>query len=330
MDLSSRTQLNNARLVDEAVPSEAPVRPNVIMNLLVSLLAGIFGGMALALLRSYVDDAVSRPADVEAFLEIPYLGLVPSIPRTAEGASDDLYTHREPDSIPAEAIRSIRAMLELGETTHLKRMLIASSVASEGKTSTCMRMSIAFAQQGERVLLIDADHRRARIHKIFGRTRDVGLLSCLKGLVASEEAICTTEVPNLDVMPAGPRSDEANRLLTTQAMTELFDELSDRYDRIIVDTPPASTLSEAVHLSRMVDGVMLVIRAGEVSRGVVQHTVRRFKQVDANLVGAILNDVDLRKMKAASAYYYGYDGYGYGYGGYVERDDETDEERAAK
>ena len=219
-------------------------------------------------------------------------------------------------------------MLELGGAGEVRKLLVTSSMASEGKTSTSIRLGIAFAQQGLKVLLIDADHRRARIHKAFGMPREVGLVSCLKGLVSGDEAVLATEVPNLYVMPAGPKSEEANRLLTTEAMQELIDEMAERFDRVIVDTPPAATLSEAVHLSRMVDGVLVVIRSGQVARGLAQHTVRRFKQVNANIVGAILNDVDINKMKAASSYYYGYDSYGYAYG-YAEETEDV-EERAAK
>ncbi|MBW1880310.1 MAG: CpsD/CapB family tyrosine-protein kinase, partial [Deltaproteobacteria bacterium] len=213
----------------------------------------------------------------------------------------------------------------------LKRLLITSAVAAEGKTGTCIRIGIAFAQQGKRVCLVDGDHRRARMHKVFPNEHEIGLLDLLQGEGSLEEAIGATTVPQLDLLPLGHRTEEANKLLTSAAMEQLLEELAERYDRVIIDSPPAAALSEAVSLSKMVDGVVIVARAGQVSRSVARHTLDRFAHVDANLVGIVLNDVPTSKLSTGAYYYYDY--YGSKYYQSIEEDqdpDRDDRDAAAK
>ncbi|MBW2253272.1 MAG: polysaccharide biosynthesis tyrosine autokinase [Deltaproteobacteria bacterium] len=332
LDLSSRTQLNNARVVDTAETPVRPVKPRVALNLILALLAGLGGGAMLAVVRSYMDETISKPADVQTFLKAPYLGLIPQVPRQPDKPVDDLYTHQHPESMIAEAIRGLRTMLDLGtQGVKLKRLLITSAVAAEGKTGTCIRIGIAFAQQGKRVCLVDGDHRRARMHKVFPNEHEIGLLDLLQGEGSLEEAIGATTVPQLDLLPLGHRTEEANKLLTSAAMEQLLEELAERYDRVIIDSPPAAALSEAVSLSKMVDGVVIVARAGQVSRSVARHTLDRFAHVDANLVGIVLNDVPTSKLSTGAYYYYDY--YGSKYYQSIEEDqdpDRDDRDAAAK
>jgi len=331
LDLSSRTQLNNARVVDLAETPLRPVKPRVMLNLVLALLAGLGGGAAMALLRSYLDETISKPADVQAFLKAPYLGLIPQVPGQPGKPVDDLYTHRHPESMIAEAVRGLRTMLDLGPRgVTLKRILVTSAVAAEGKTGTCIRIGIAFAQQGKRVCLVDGDHRRARMHKVFPAEETMGLLDLLHGEGSLEQVIRPTMVPQLDLLPLGHRTEEANKLLTSAAMTQLLEELAERYDRIIIDSPPAAALSEAVSLSKMVDGVVIVARAGRVSRNVARHTLTRFAHVDANLVGIVLNDVPTRKLSAGAYYYYDYYGSSYYRSDKDEKEPEGDRDAAAK
>ncbi|MFT6817931.1 MAG: succinoglycan biosynthesis transport protein ExoP [Myxococcota bacterium] len=316
--LSSRTQLNNALLREPARVPERPSSPNLFLNLFVGLFVGAGAGFGLAFLRHSVDDTINNPEDVANFLDAPFLGMVPRVD-VPEGASADLITYTAPRSLAAESVRGIRALLEMNPSgTPVKRLLVTSAVASEGKTSMCVRIGIAYAQFGRRVLVIDADHHRPRVHKVFQKNNTRGVLDIMRGESSIEGTIETTEVPDMDFMPLGTRGQDAAKLFASDAFAGLADELQGRYDLVIVDTPPSATLSEAIQLSPLADGVVFVVRAGKVSRRVVRHTIDRFKKVNARILGVVLNDVE---PIATGAYGYLY-GYKYGYGPYGAPEDE--------
>jgi capsular exopolysaccharide synthesis family protein len=318
--LSSRTQLNNALLREPARVPTGPVSPNLFLNLLVGLFVGVGAGFGLAFLRYSIDDTITSPDDVGNFLDVPFLGMVPKVQAPA-GTNPDLITYHEPRSLAAESVRGLRALLEMNPGGRkVQRLLVTSAVASEGKTSMCVRLGIAYAQFGRRVLLIDADHHRPRVHKVFHMANDRGVLDIMRGECSISAAINPTEIPDMDLLSLGKRGPDAARLFASDAFGSLADELQERYDLVIIDTPPSATLSEAIQLSPLADGVVFVVRAGKVSRRVVRHTIDRFKKVNARILGAVLNDVE---PMATGAYGYLY-GYKYGYGPYGAPEDEDD------
>jgi capsular exopolysaccharide synthesis family protein len=326
--LTSRTQLNNVDIVDRALAPANAYKPNIPMSLVVAFIVGLVGGVGLALLREFLDDTISSQLDVAAYLKVPFLGLVPRLPEGVSGQEADLFTHFNPRSSIAEAVRGLRAMIEMNPSGPApRRILVTSSVAREGKTSTTLRLGVSFAQMGKRVVLIDADLRRPRVHKVLGADNSVGLSSFLVGAADAEDIAIPTPVPNLYAICAGPSSDQPAELLGSPKMHELLDLLEKRFDIILLDTPPSVALSDAVTLSRHVDGVLLVVKEQSVSRAVVKQTLDMMKAVDANILGVVLNNVDLQRGGSKYKYYYAYRDY---YSNYDDQGPSGDSEKAAK
>lgn len=312
LDLQSRTQLNNVRIIDPARPTGRPVEPNVPLNLAVALLGGFVGGIGLGLLREYLDDTISSPLDVQTFLRVPFLGMIPKMTESSRGELA-LFTHENPRSNIAEALRAIRTVIDLdprGEAP--RRLLVTSGAQGEGKTSTIVWLGVAFANLGKRVLMIDGDLRRPRLHKIFGLDKDVGLASVLAGLPI-EQAVRETSVPNLWLLPSGRGGERPNELLASAAVPELLDRLDEMFDFVLIDSPPTVLLSDARILSRYTDGVVVLVREHTTSRMLVREAVGGLEQVGARVLGVIVNAVDLSQRRTSYKYHYGY-GYGYGYG----------------
>ncbi len=313
--LTARTQLNNVDIVDRAVVPTSPYKPKIPMAMGVALLIGLFGGVGLALLREYVDDTITSPLDVTAHLRVPFLGLVPRLPDGVSPAEADLFTHFNPRSSIAEAVRGLRAMIEMNPAgPSPRRILVTSSIAREGKTSTTMRIAVSFAQMGRRVVVIDADLRRPRIHKIFGADNAVGLSSYLVGTADVDDLPNATEVPGLFCIWSGAATDHPAELMASERMESLLSKLEEVFDIILIDTPPSVALSDAVTLSHRVDGTLLVVKEQTVSRSVVKQTVDTLLRVEANVIGVILNNVDLQRSGTRYKYYYAYRDYYSTYG----------------
>ncbi len=312
--LTSRTQLNNVYIIDAAIAPIQHIRPNIPVSLGVAVFIGLVGGCALALMREYVDDTITSHIDVTRHLEVPFLGLVPALPDGVTGRQADLFTHLQPRSSVAEAVRGLRAMLDLNPQGITPRhLLVTSSVAREGKTSTATRIAVAYSQMGRRVVIVDADLRKPRLHKVFGAPHDIGLTNYLLGAAEVDDILHNTVVPNLFAIYSGPGTDHPTELLSSPYIDRLISDLDERFDMVLFDTPPSVALSDAVALSPKVDGVVLVVREHAVSKHVVKRTVDTFKQVNATILGVILNGVDVNRGGLAYKYYYAYRDYHYNY-----------------
>lgn len=305
IELSGLLRTSNVRVLDAARPQLAPVRPNVPQGVLMGVIGGLVLGLGLALLLEFLDSSVSSQSEIEERLGLTFLGFVPSIPAVAAN-TPDLHIHREPKSLIAECMRAIRTnVLFMSPDKPFKRMLVTSSGPQEGKSTTTINLGIAMAQSGNRVLIIDTDMRRPRLHKAFGVSNEVGVSSLVVGDSKLDDAVKTTEVPGLFVMPCGPIPPNPAELLHTQAFADLLAKLGERFDRILLDSPPVGAVADAVVLATLVDGVVMVLKAGKTNRDVAQRTVRALRDVKAPIYGAVLNDVDLERSKYGD-YYYGY------------------------
>ncbi len=307
LELAGQTKLNNVHVIDEARPELKPVSPNIPRNLAMALALGVVFGSLLGFLIEYADNTISSPEHVSTYLRVPFLGIVPRLVATDDDRDRAMYTFANPRSPASEAVRAIRTVIEFNPNVKsLKRLMVTSSVPSEGKTNTIVSLAVSFASLGRRVLLIDADMRRPRMHHLFEVPKDFGLSSVLKGS-SLDAATLHTSVPCLDILPAGPRTEGPNELLASQAMADLLTELDRRYDLVLIDTPPAGMLSDAAILSKLADGVVFVVREQTVSRRLVRDVVYRLQQVGAPILGVIVNDVDLSRRAAKYKYYYDYD-----------------------
>jgi capsular exopolysaccharide synthesis family protein len=305
-------QLSNVRVLDRAEPPNRPVSPRPVRNLALATLAGLLGGIALAFLLERLDDSVTTREHVEERLGLPFLGIIPSIEDGRPVDDRDLFVHRNPKSAPAECVRSIRTnLLFMSPEKPLRTILVTSSGPSEGKTTTAVSLAQTMADGGSRVLLVDADMRRPRIHQIFGVARDAGLSSLILGQGDLDKTIQPTALANLFVLPCGPIPPNPSELLHTTSFTSLLATLSSRFDRVIIDSPPAGVVSDAVVVSTHVDGTAFVVKAGRTSRDAAARTVRALRVVNARLFGAVLNDLHLSDERYGQYYQY----YRYGYYG---------------
>jgi capsular exopolysaccharide synthesis family protein len=287
----------------------------VPQGVLMGIIAGLVLGLGLALLLEFMDASVASQQEIEERLGMTFLGFVPSIPDAPTNTeSRDLHIHREPKSLIAECTRSIRTnLLFMSPDKPFKRMLVTSSGPQEGKSTTAINLGIAMAQSGNKVLIIDTDMRRPRLHKAFGVSNEVGVSSLVVGEGKIDAAIKSTEVPGLFLMPCGPIPPNPAELMHTKAFGDLLDQLGQRFDRLILDSPPVGAVADAVVLATRVDGVVMVLKAGKTHRDMAKRTVKALRDVKANLYGAVLNDVNLERSKYGD-YYYGYSYRYYGYG----------------
>lgn len=311
-DVTGMLQVSNVRILDPALPNHFPVRPNVRQSLFLAIALGLLGGVVLAFAAEFFDASVATQQQVEDRLGIAFLGVVPRIARGKDGRSQDLIVSQQPKSAAAECLRSVRTnLLFMSPDRPLRTLLVTSSAPQDGKTTVAAGIAQIMADGGKRVLLVDADMRRPRIHRIFGVPSEVGLSSLILGEGTLETAVKQTMVPNLSVLPCGPIPPNPAELLHTAAFVGLLEELAKRYDRIILDSPPVGVVADAVILSTQVDGTVLVLKAGQTSRFLAKQALHTITDVQGRVFGAVLNDLDLEDQRYAQYAYYRY-GYYYG------------------
>ena len=312
LDLSSLLKTNNIRVLDPAKVIRRPVKPKVQTNLALAAILGLFGGIGLAFLIEFQDRSIKGHEDLEA-LGIGFLGLIPSIPGDGEKPSSrDLYILREPKSTVAELCRTIRTnMLFMSPDNPAKRIVVTSVAPQEGKTTAVINLGITLAQAGARTLLVDSDMRRPRLHKSFEVSNEVGLSSLIVGDSTIENAVKTTEVPGLFLLPSGPVPPNPAELLHSDRFREVADKLAGQFDRVLFDSPPVGAVTDPLLLANELEGTILVAKMLRTDRVAAERAVKALRGANAKLLGAVLNDVAVDKRR------YGYYlGYYYGYGRY--------------
>ena len=308
-DLSVLLKTNNIHLLDAPIVPRRPVKPNLPLNALVAIVLGLSAGVSLAFVLERLDNTFKSQEDVER-LGLAFLGILPTIAEEGKevvGPRGDLFVHTHPKSSVAECCRSIRTnLLFMSPDQPLRRLLVTSSGPQEGKTTTAISLAIAMAQSGSRVLIVDTDMRRPRLHRAFGTSNEVGLSSAVVGEASIDTCIKSTEIPNLWVLPCGPIPPNPAELLHATRFQEIRTALAERFDRVIYDSPPIAAVSDAAVLSTQVDGTLLVLKAGRTTRELAHRGVAALQSVNARITGAVLNDLDLdsREYGYYSYYYY--------------------------
>lgn len=205
-----------------------------------------------------------------------------------------------------EAYKSFRTNVQFavsGTDSKCKRVAITSALPREGKTITTINLAVTFAQTDARVLIIDCDMRRPRIHKYFDLESRVGLSNVLSGMSSLEDAVKKTNRPNLNVIPAGLIPPNPAELIASDRMRDLLDRLSADYDYILIDTPPVNVVTDALSLSPYVDGTMIVVRSGQSNHPETKKMLIKFKYANANVLGFVLNNVAVTSSKKYSSAY---------------------------
>jgi succinoglycan biosynthesis transport protein ExoP len=308
--LSSGINVSNAQVVDGATIPSSPFKPRRMLNILLAVLVGLLGGIFAAFFVEYMDDTIKTPEDIEKTLALPFLGYVPSTGKE-EGP---IYMFSGPRASIAESYRTIRTsiMLSSPEENPLKVILVTSTTPNEGKTTTAANLAVAMAQMGERVLLIDTDMRRHNMHKVFGIENLIGISDMIVDHTNSDTGIRNlTQIPNLSVITGGTLAPNPSELLGSNNMRQLLSALRERFDRIILDSPPLMAFSDCLVMSRLADGVVFVIHGGVTGRGNIKKTTDAIANVQGRILGVVLNNVDMSKQ---SSYYYYHPYYSYYYG----------------
>lgn len=294
-----------ATIVDNASISTSPVSPQPVRNLGVGVLIGLIVGFGLAVLRELLDTRVTSSAAIEDITDAPTLG---AIANDSSMVKAPLLTQVPAHSPRAESFRVLRTNLQFVHVDSPQKVfVVTSAVPEEGKTTTAVNLAISLAQGGARTLLVEADLRRPKAAERLGLDGAVGVTSVLVGRVKIEDAIQIHLETSLDFIAAGAIPPNPAELLQSNAMADLMVALRETYDVVIIDAPPLLPVTDAALIAAKSDGALLVLGHGKVTRDQVAHSIERLEQVDARIVGLVMNNVP------AKAKGYGY-GYGYGYG----------------
>jgi polysaccharide biosynthesis transport protein len=310
LGVAGETGVNNVAVIDLAQTPGAPYKPNLQKNLLMGLVFGLLGAVALVAWFEIMDDTFKSPEDIEDQLGLAVLGL---IPQSKEDIFESL--RNSPASAIAESYRSLRMALQFSTSNGLPKSLVVTSPSpGEGKSTTSVALANNFAQLGMKVLLIDADLRNPSAHRLLKRESEKGLTNYLVGGAIAPDILQETDVSGLSFMATGPLPPNPAELLAGQNMTRLLSSASENFDAIIIDAPPVLGLADAPLLASIAAGTLLVLGAGESRRGVAKAALKRLHFARAQVVGAILNKFDMHDASYAyQSYAYGALQY-YGYG----------------
>ena len=298
----------------------APVGPARTRNIMIAFFLALIAGIGLAFLLDFLDDTIKSVNDVDRYIHLPALALIPAASSEKPRLRGAQVPAKPADTTAlamvgdvrspiAEAYRHLRTSLLLSSAgTPPKTILVTSSQPSEGKTTTAINTAFMLAQTGAQILIIDCDLRRPRLHAQFNLSNARGLTNCLSGESDDLDSLIQTyeKQPNLKVLPSGPIPPNPAELLGSEEMRRLLTTLSQKFTHIIVDSPPAISFTDASILSTFVDGVILVVHGGRSSRAVVRRAKQQLLDVGAHIFGVVLNNV---KIESHDYYYAGYAGY---------------------
>jgi capsular exopolysaccharide synthesis family protein len=284
--------------VDPAEVPRGPISPNVRADMTLAFIAGLLAAVGLAFGFEYLDNRIKTPQELKAHLGIPFLGMVPTIDRGRD--PNPLLDNGVPPNF-SEAFKSVRTNVLFSSADEgLRSLVITSAGPGEGKSLVASNLAVALAQAGQRVLLIDADMRRPRVHEIFGGDQEPGLSNVLSGNAKTSEAIRKGKTAGLWLMPAGHIPPNPAELLGSRRYSDFIASLSAHFDWVLLDTPPVMVVADSSIVANQSSGVVFVVRADHTSRHAVRAAVEQLEAANAHLVGSVLNSVDLVK----NPYYY--------------------------
>ncbi len=312
-------KIGNVRVIDPAKEPISPIKPRKMLNLLIGIVVGLVLGIGLSFFLDSMDNSVKTAEEIETSFGIPVLGLIPSI--QAEGRrkhrkngrdeiskiTSTLVTKYTPRSPISEAYRAIRTNIQFSKIdAPLKSLVVTSAAPSEGKSTTVANLAFTTALAGAKTLLIDADLRRPVIHLLFGLDREPGMTNILAERLAPEQVIKPSGIENLDILTCGAIPPNPSELLGSQKMHDLLQDLKNKYDLVLFDSPPVITVTDTAVLSSQAEGVCLVVLSHGTDRRALARAKSLLTNVNANILGAILNKIDLSGLGSSYDYYYHY------------------------
>jgi succinoglycan biosynthesis transport protein ExoP len=297
-------------LANATVPSN-PINKTPVRNAAAGFALGVILGVALAFLREYLDDSIKTKEDLERASGLTVVGLIPELPDWKNRKATPLVSMAQPRSHAAEAYRSVRTSIEFLALDHpISSVQVTSALAAEGKTTTLSNLAITFAKGGQRVIVLCCDLRRPRVHEFFGFDNRVGFTSVLLGETPLQDAIqdVSAEGLPLKLVASGPLPPNPAELLASNRAASVIEALHERCDLLLIDSPPVLPVTDALVLAGLVDSVLLVGDSGATTKRSLARAVELLRQVDAPMVGAVLNGVGAR---TEYGYQYGKDYYAY-------------------
>jgi capsular exopolysaccharide synthesis family protein len=338
---------SNIHIKEYSALPRVPVAPKRLNNILLSFILSLIGGIGLVLFLDYINNKIESVEDIDRYLRLPALGVIPMFEGGKAGkllgrggaeskemvpagggvkGNSVILTDVDATSPIAESYRQLRTSLLLSSAGHApKTLLITSSQPAEGKTTTSVNTAISLAQTGAAVLIVDADLRRPRVHKIFGLKNNAGLCNFLAG-DADLASLIQTAMPNLYVLPVGPLPPNPAELLGSARMKQVVETLSQNFDYVVIDSPPVASFADSLILSAMVEGVIIVVKGGVTSREMAQRTKSLLQSVGAKILGVVVNQLRLQPHD----YYYYSTYYTQYYYGNDDKDDEGNRKSSKK
>jgi capsular exopolysaccharide synthesis family protein len=296
--ISGELRTSNIRIVDAAEIPRSPSAPNTRNDLLLALLGGAAFAIGLTFFLEYVDNRIKSPDEVKQYLGLSFLGMVPALfDKTIE---NPMINNGVP-GIFSESFRALRSNLLFSSAEEGGRSLVVTSTGpGEGKTVVATNIAMALAQTGERVLLVDADMRRPRVHEVFGRPQKPGLSNVLVGDAKASEVVHDTAVSGLSVIPAGVNPPNPAELLGSKRFKDLVAALPEQFDWVIIDTPPVMAVTDSSIVAHLATGVLFIVGAEMTARNAAVQAIEQLAHAHARFLGAVLNRVDVQH----NPYYY--------------------------
>ena len=296
--ISGELKTSNIRVIDAAETPRRPASPNVAANLLLAFFGGLTLAVGIAFFFEYLDNRIKTPDEIKAHLGLPFLGLVPAL--FAKDLHDPLISKGVPANF-SEAFRAVRTNVLFSSADEGPKVIVVTSAGpGEGKTLVASNLAVAMAQAAQRVLLMDADMRRPRVHSLFGIAQEPGLSNVLVGNAKPSDAVRITSVPGLWAMPAGMIPPNPAELLGSKRFKEFLGTLGQHFDCVIVDTPPVMAVTDSSIAAHVATGLIFVLGAEMTTRHTAQRAVEQLSHARPKFLGAILNRVDLQHQ----GYYY--------------------------
>lgn len=265
---------------------------------------GLIGGLGVACVRDWADDRLRTPEAIRGTINAPVLGAIPTITTAFTAADRGQIVHHDPFGEAAESYRTLRTALQFGLPARTKTLLITSPVAGDGKSTFVSNLAIAMAQASKRVLVIDADFRAPMQHRLFGLKDRIGLATVLGGADTIDQAIRRTEIEGLDLLPCGPIPSNPAEILNDPAFSEYLNDLADKYDLVLLDSPPVTAVADARIIAASADATLLVIRPESSTRKQAEAARDGLRSVGARVIGVAVNGVTRSgNFGGASGYY---------------------------
>ncbi len=310
--ITSHMQTNNARIQDIAEVPRKPIKPRKTLNIALSIILGLVGGVTMAFFRDYMDSSLKNPSEVAFSLQLPILGSVPKVLRDGKNIKQkediDRVVEKDSHSLASEAYRTIRTNLlfSINHSSGTKSIVITSSIPKEGKTLTAVNLATMIANSGEKVLLVDADMRKPRVHTIFNDNNEAGLSQFLLGEKDFDNISKASHINNLHIVTAGKITGKSAELISSENMKLFLKIASSKFSKIIFDAPPVGLVTDAQILSSLCSGVVLIADGDRATKPLLSNSKELLQKVDANIIGVIVNNISFTKD------YYSYPQYYYG------------------